>query len=287
MTIEEVRRFYSEEIRLSAGIRSRAVVDAFARVPREEFLGPGPWRMAQADMASGATYTDTEDADPRHLYHNVSGALDPSRLLMHGQPGTVARWINELDLQTGERVYHLGCGPGYYTAILAEVAGSGGHVIASEVDPELAARAQRHLARYSQVQVCHADGAAFDPGPCDAMLINAGVTLPLRGWLERLREGGRMVLPLTVAMGQTLGKGVVVKITRRGDKFTARPVTYVVIYSCTGARDPELEPLLGMAMGTGKLMKPFVVRCDAHTQEERCMVHGPEVCLSAAVSLVD
>jgi protein-L-isoaspartate(D-aspartate) O-methyltransferase len=44
-------------------------------------------------------------------------APDRARDLNNGQPGTLARWMDALDLKTGERVYHLGCGVGYFTAM--------------------------------------------------------------------------------------------------------------------------------------------------------------------------
>ena len=48
MTIEEARRWYAEEIRAVAHLTSDAVVEALARVPREAFLGAGPWQIAQS-----------------------------------------------------------------------------------------------------------------------------------------------------------------------------------------------------------------------------------------------
>jgi protein-L-isoaspartate(D-aspartate) O-methyltransferase len=150
------------------------------------------------------------------------------------------------------------------------------------VDPDLAARARDNLAGYPNVEVHAVDGAAFDPGECDAILINAGVTHPHAAWLDRLCEGGRMVLPLTVAMGATLGKGVVAKITREAGSFSARVITFVVICSCTAVRDREGEPLLGRAMATGALMKMKSVRRDAHEPAETCVLHGSDVCLSCA-----
>jgi protein-L-isoaspartate(D-aspartate) O-methyltransferase len=107
MTLEDYRRFYAEEIGYAANVQSPELLAAFARVPREKFLGPGPWRIASAD--------------PRHLYHNVPVALDTTRDLNNGQPGRLARWIDALQLRAGERVFHLGCGVGYFTAIMAEV----------------------------------------------------------------------------------------------------------------------------------------------------------------------
>jgi protein-L-isoaspartate(D-aspartate) O-methyltransferase len=287
MTLEECRRFYAEEVRLAAAVRSAALVEAFARVPRERFLGPGPWQIASADTGvGGVAYTATEDDDPRRICHNVPVALDVARNLNNGHPATLAKWIDALDLKQGDRVYHLGCGVGYYTAIIAHVVGSTGHVTAAEVDAGLAARAKENLAPYPAVEVRAGDGAAIDPGPCDAILVNAGVTHPLPAWLDRLREGGRMVIPLTVAMGPqtttTLGKGVALKITRQAGAFPAQVISVVAIYSCANARDPRLEPLLAKAFGSGAMFRLKSVRRDAHDQADTCALHGEAVCLSTA-----
>ena len=40
------RRFFAAEIQACAGLRTPALVDAFARVRREMFLPPGPWVTA-------------------------------------------------------------------------------------------------------------------------------------------------------------------------------------------------------------------------------------------------
>ncbi len=283
MTLDDCKRFYAEEVRFSANVRSPSLVAAFERAPREKFLGPGPWRIASADMGlGGVAYTTTDSADPHHVYHNVPIALDTSRDLNNGQPGTLARWIDAIDLKLGDRVFHVGCGVGYYTAIIAEAVGPAGKVVALEIDSSLAARASENLASYPNVTVHAGDGSAFDPGTCDATLINAGVTHPHPQWLERLSDGGRIVLPLTVAMGATLGKGVVAKIIREGGAFSAQVITFVAIYSCSSVRNPELEPLLGKALSTGVLLKLKSVRLDSHAQADTCMVHGHDVCLSTA-----
>jgi hypothetical protein len=39
--IEEARHRYAEELHFTARLGSRAVIDAFATVPRERFFGPG------------------------------------------------------------------------------------------------------------------------------------------------------------------------------------------------------------------------------------------------------
>ena len=208
MTLDDCRLFYADEIRIAARSGIGCAGCCLPRVPREKFMGPGPWQIASPDMAAmalmgltGEAYLTTDN--PRDLYHNVLVALDPDRHLNNGQPSALARWIDALQLRPGDRVYHLGCGVGYYTAIMAEVVGAGGRVAASEVDAGLAARARENLAVYANVSVHAGDGAAFDPGPCDAIFVNAGVTHPHPLWLERLSQGGRLVLPLTATRGST------------------------------------------------------------------------------------
>ena len=119
----------------------------------------------------------------------------------------------------------------YYTAIMADVVGPDGRVTASEIDAELAARAQANLAAHSNVSVHAGNAADFDPGECDAILINAGVTHPHPKWLASLRPSGSLMLPLTVTagmgMGANLGKGVFAEITREPDGFSARVVSFL------------------------------------------------------------
>ena len=151
MELEDARRFYAEEVRAVANVQNEALAEAFARVRREDYLGPGPWQIAtpeswlvRAEGSSGAGvegYRTTPDADPRHLYHNVLVAIDAARRLNNGQPSSLAAWLDALELRRGEHVVHVGCGVGYYTAIIAEAVGPEGRVTGVELDPELAARA--------------------------------------------------------------------------------------------------------------------------------------------------
>jgi protein-L-isoaspartate(D-aspartate) O-methyltransferase len=287
MTLEECRSFFADEIRFSANLATPGLAEAFARVPREKFLGPGPWQIASADLrgmsALGAmqmSYTPIDD--PRHLYHNVVVVLDKGLDINNGQPSALGRWIDALQLKPGDRAYHLGCGAGYYTAIMAEVVGAGGSVVGSEVQPELAARARENLSSYANASVHAGDGAVFDPGECDSMLVNAGVTHPLPLWLDRLPAGGRLVVPLTIATTATLGMGVMIKIVRRSEGYSAESVTTLAIYSCVNARDPQMEAPLKKAFSTGALMRMKSVRRDAHEPADTCLLHAPEVCISSA-----
>ena len=282
MTLDDCRRFYAEEVQLAAGLEPGPLTEAFARVPRERFVGPGPWLIGTADIGSGSSvrYITTQDDDPRRIYHNVVIAMDRSLDLTNGQPGTLARYIHALDLKPGASVFHLGAGAGYFTAIMAEMVRNSGRIIASEVHAELAKRAQENLSDRANVTLHAGDGASLDPGVCDAMLINAGVTHALPIWLDRLAPGGHLVLPLTIPMAQNLGKGVMVRITRHPAGYSAEIITFVAIYSCTSVRDPQLEQALGKSMGTGSFMKMKSVRRDLHEAADTCAVHGNGFCLS-------
>jgi protein-L-isoaspartate(D-aspartate) O-methyltransferase len=207
--IKQARQSYCAELRFTARVRSSAVVDVFAIVPREQFVGPGPWRIkSPMDLAE---YWTTEDDNPSHVYHDVLIALDESRGINNGQPSLWAYLFDHLDLVPGEQVLHLGCGR-YYTAIIAELVGSTGQVSAVEIDPTLAQKAQAALADWPQVRVIHADGAGTSFGPVDVIVASAGATHPPLSWLNALRSGGRLLFPMTTLRD---GPGAMLLVKRR------------------------------------------------------------------------
>jgi len=279
------RRFFAEEIEAVCRLRSAALVDAFATVPREAFLRPGPWVVLSEVDLGGGTRT-TADADPSRVCHNIGVAIDPERQLFNGQPGTVGVWIDTLGLTPGARVLHVGCGLGYYTAIMAHCVGSSGRVVAFDIDETLAAEARQNLASMPWVDVRHGDASRIDAGLFDAILINAGMTHPMDAWLDALAPGGRMILPLTssmAAMGATLGKGLVLLITREPEgTLAARVVGFVAIYSAVGLREDALNDRLGKAMMGGPQRWAAITRLrrDAHEEAASCWLHGERFCLA-------
>ncbi|MDQ2856232.1 MAG: methyltransferase, partial [Acidobacteriota bacterium] len=95
MELAEVRQFFAEEIAAVSNIQTKGLVSAFAKVPREHFLGAGPWQIMSPDsMGGGGTYRPTADADPRHVYHNVLLAIDANRGLNNGAPSSLASWLD-------------------------------------------------------------------------------------------------------------------------------------------------------------------------------------------------
>ena len=76
MDVAAIRRFYAEEIAILGGVESPLILEAFATVPRERFLGPGPWQLCLFDTGQSFRYRQNTEAHPRHVYHNVPIAID-------------------------------------------------------------------------------------------------------------------------------------------------------------------------------------------------------------------
>ena len=277
--LEQTRRAYAERLRVAARLRSDALVEALAHVPRERFLGPGPWQIVDRVTPVGLKYGMTPDADPKHVYADVLIAIDASRGLNNGQPSGLASWIDSLDLRAGERVIHIGCGTGYYTAILAEIVGPGGRVVGVDIDPQLAQRARDNLSYLSQAHVVGSDDLRFEPGSVDAVFVNAGATHPLRKWVDALDLGGRLLIPLTASKGpEGFGSGGMFLIQRRREGFAARCVSGVAIYPCIGVRNSDLNLELWRLRGTESQVHSF--RRDVHERDATCWLHTPYGCLS-------
>jgi protein-L-isoaspartate(D-aspartate) O-methyltransferase len=274
-----IRRRFAEEIGAKASLPP-PLVDAFAAVPRERFLGPGPW-LVWGEGQTGAQ--PTPDADPARVYVNASIAIDPARQLFNGLPSFLGTSLAALDLEPGARALHIGAGLGYYTAIMGELVGPQGSVLGLEVDDGLAARARSLVLPHAPVEIRHADGRGPFDRAFDAIYVSAGVTHPLTAWLDALAPDGRMVLPLTAPMpmmAPTLGKGLLVLLAGTGDgEFAARVLSYVAIYSAVGLRDQALEAQLTASMLRAPHASFTRLTRQPHAREDACFLHADEWCL--------
>ena len=276
--VERARAAYAEKIRGLAGLRSPALFRSLARVPREEFVGPGPWKILRL-LELGHGYQDT--ADPCALYDNVLVALDPERRLNNGEPAALLRWFDSLDLAPGERFLHIGCGVGYYTAVAAEAVQPGGLAVGVEVDADLAERARRNTAALAGVEVRTGDGSQLSGERFDAVFVNAGATEVLPTWLDLLAAGGRLLLPLTVSLASmNAGVGRMLMV-RRGDAgYTAEFQGMVGVYHCAGARSEAGEARLRSRLTPAGLEGIRELRRDPHPERADCWLHGDGFCLS-------
>ena len=159
--------------------------------------------------------------DPVALYQDLAFTLDPARGVNNGSPSLHAHWLNAIAPHPGERVCHIGAGTGYYTAILAELVGPQGTVVAVEFDPRLTAAARANLSHCKNAAVVEGDGTTFPDVPADCIYVNFGVERPMTPWLEALPEGGRLIFPLGYRQENFIAGGGFL-ITRDNTGFSAR-----------------------------------------------------------------
>ena len=259
---------------LAPGEATDRIADAFAAVPRERHAGAGPWELIP-ERGSGGAWT-TPDDDPAWLYHDVLVALDAGAGINMGAPSMWARVLRALDVRPGASVLQIGAGTGYYTAILAHLAGAEGRVVAREVEPRLAERARAALAAVPGATVEHGNGALDPPpGPHDCIVAFAGVTHPVPAWMDALAIGGRMALPVTGASGW----GAFVLLEREdADRLTLATLGRCGFYPCAGARDEALAARWD-DMLTGEAAR------GVHATMERRAAAGEEVALPGGWAL--
>ena len=235
--VAERRKFFAQLMAVASGWNDPRFGQAIEQVPREDFMGPGPWQV----YVIGGGYVETPSSDPGYLYQDALVALDAEQGINNGQPTLHARWIGAVKPRPGEIVSHVGAGTGYYTAILAKLVEPGGHVHAYEIDQHLAGQARRYLAAYDNVNVVPAS-AVTEPLPqSDIVYVNASVQVPPVTWLTALREGGRMVFPWRLPRAQ----GLAVVVFRHAAGFAASALMPSLFIPCQGveeAHDPIQSP---------------------------------------------
>ena len=156
------------------GIRDPRVLDAMARVPREEFV-----RGEDREIAHG------DHALPIGEGQTIS------------QPYVVARMTELLSPGTDDHVLEVGTGSGYQAAVLSLIAGD---VITIERHASLADAARRRLAAlgYTNVRVIHDDASLGHPedAPYDRILITAATPHIDNALVAQLSSDGRIVAPV-------------------------------------------------------------------------------------------
>jgi protein-L-isoaspartate(D-aspartate) O-methyltransferase len=208
-----IRRAYARQLLALAGASGNSrVEEAFATVPRENFLGAPPWLVSQ-----GMGYRELGSDDPAVLYQDVLLALSSVRGVNNGSPSLHARWLHTLKIETGDRVAHLGAGTGYYSAIIANLVGKEGHVQAVEIDDALALAATSNLAHIANVTVSSGDGMKTISSLFDGIYVNFAVEKPAKLWTDHLDSGGRLIFPLGI--GEPSDHRKTVWHTSRGAAF--------------------------------------------------------------------
>jgi len=156
------------------GVRDRRVLDAMARVPREQFVAPADRDVAYGDHALSIAEGQT-----------IS------------QPYVVARMTELLATRPEHRVLEVGTGSGYQAAVLAEIVRE---VVSIERHAALADAARERLERlgYRNVRVIHADASLGYPplAPYDRILITAATPAIDPALAGQLTPDGLIVAPV-------------------------------------------------------------------------------------------
>ncbi len=167
-------------------IQNPRVRDALLTVPRETFV-PEFAKSKGLDAVYRNEVIATMKTD--------SGSL----LSSSSMPGIMAEMLDRLNLEEGHRVLEIGAGTGYNAALLKDVVGPGGVVVAVDIEPQMADWARSSLAEAGYpVEVITGDGrdGYADGAPYDRIIVTASAWDIPRAWAEQLTQGGLLVLPL-------------------------------------------------------------------------------------------
>jgi protein-L-isoaspartate(D-aspartate) O-methyltransferase len=155
------------------------IIAAMLAVPREEFLPEALRPVA-------------------YLGEHVP--LAPGRVLL--DPRVFAKLLDALDVGPRDLVLDLGCGLGYSTAVLAQMAEA---VVALESDPAMAAEAETLLGAHAVDNAVVQSGPLAkgvpEHGPFDAILIEGAVEVLPEVLADQLKLGGRIAAIFAAGAG--------------------------------------------------------------------------------------
>jgi protein-L-isoaspartate(D-aspartate) O-methyltransferase len=263
--IADFRQVFAQIVVTRAGGCDPSIREAFARVPRHEFVGPGPWQLTEHGDV-------TPSDDPALVYQDIGMGLAPERGIPTGLPSLHARCLAACAPKPGDHVVHIGAGTGYYTAILAEMVGADGRVNAFELDAPLAARASDHLSRWPWAHVELSSGARSTLGEVDLIYVSAGVQQPPRTWLDALRAGGRLLFPLTP--GGEEGGMLLVSYVGSRQIFSAEFICRARFFPCIGTQDEEISACIAKAFASGGHELVRSLRLDPEQPDDSAWVSG-------------
>ena len=266
-SIKSYRDFYANYIVRRGGSTDDRLIAAFSIVPREEYVGPGPW-----SVFTGPGYLPTISDEPHLLYQDILIGLSTERGINNGEPSLHARCLAAVAPAVGESAVNIGAGTGYYTAILAQLVAPGGRVVAYEIEADLAARAKENLKLVSCAEVVAGSAVGTTIPSSDIIYVNAGATHPVDSWLDALNIGGRLIFPLTPDQGL----GCMLLITRRtASGYDAKVVARVGFIPCIGARDEAASKSLTAALELQTLASVRSLRRDGKPDESAwCVGNG-------------
>jgi len=168
-------------------LKTPRIINAFKKIKRIDFLPEGIKDLAELNEALPIGYGQT-----------IS------------QPLVVSFMLELLQPKSGDKILDIGAGSGWTSALLSEIIGDKGRVVAMEIIPELAEFGRKNIAKYNFIKkgivefICN-DGSKglsdFKSRPefvqgFDKILCSAEAKEIPQIWKNQLKIGGRIIMPI-------------------------------------------------------------------------------------------
>ena len=158
-------------------LKTPEIIKAFRKIRRADFLPAGLKDLSALNKALPIGFRQT-----------IS------------QPQVVAFMLELLRPKAGDKVLDIGSGSGWTTALLGQIVGEKGRVVAMEILPELKQFGEKNVAKYNFVKkgivkfIC-ADGSKGynKESPFDKILVSAAGKKIYQTWKDQVKIGGRIV----------------------------------------------------------------------------------------------
>lgn len=161
-------------------LKTPRISEAFRKIKRVDFLPEDSKDLAELNEALPIGYGQT-----------IS------------QPLVVAFMLELLAPEPGEKILDIGSGSGWTSALLGEIVGKEGKVIAIDIVPELVEFGKKNVAKYNLVErgivefICADGSKGYEKeAPFDKILASASAEILPKSWKEQLKMGGRIVTPI-------------------------------------------------------------------------------------------
>ncbi|MDP2966972.1 MAG: protein-L-isoaspartate O-methyltransferase [bacterium] len=169
-----------EELIKEGWLKTPEVISAFKKIKRVDFLPEDLKDLAELNEALPISYGQT-----------IS------------QPLVVAFMLELLEPKEGEKILDIGSGSGWTSALLGEIVGPLGKVIAIDIVPELVEFGKKNVGKYNFLEkgivefICADGSKGYEKeAPFDKILVSATAIRIPDSWKKQLKVGGRIVTPI-------------------------------------------------------------------------------------------
>ncbi len=165
-------------------LKTPSIINAFKKIKRVDFLPKNLKNLAELNEALPIGYGQTMS-----------------------QPMVVAFMLEQLEPEKGHKILDVGSGSGWTTALLAEIVGEKGKVIALELKPELKEFGEKNILKYNFIEkgiiefVCTDGSRGYQKeAPFDRILASASAQKIPSAWKRQLKIGGRIITPIKTSI---------------------------------------------------------------------------------------